>query len=118
MSLTARKWLFLIILSYSIATSACALSDEGFSPGQVSQNFYTEVDYELACGLPFQQNCGIYSPANGCQKMNCFPYLEYDNEFGIAVDVNGGMRFVFSFCSQNTENCVPAHLGRTSKCCL
>ena len=77
-------------------------------------NKETSANYELTCGIPGQKKCGDYSSSEGCGSANCFPYLEYDNEFGIEVDTNGGMKLVFDYCFKSIENCVPANLGRFS----
>ena len=113
MSPCARKWSFLTVLSVTILRIN-ALSGGAPKAGTVYRN-YTEVDYELACGLPGSPQCGKYSSSTGCQKLNCFPYLKYDNEYGIAVDINGGMTLVFDYCFKSTQNCVPANLGSFEK---
>ena len=113
MSSCARKWSFLTVLSATIM-KINALSNGAPKAGTVYRNPYTEVDYELACGLSDKQ-CGKYSSSTGCQKLNCFPYLKYDNEYGIAVDLNGGMTLVFDYCFKSTENCIPANLGSFEK---
>ena len=118
MKSTAQKWPFFLIMSLFLATRADALSNGTPQPGQKYRNPYTEVNYDLTCGLPFQTNCGTYSLEYGCRNVNCFPYLRYDNDFGIAVDINGGMTLVFDYCSRDTENCVPANLGMFSKCLI
>ena len=114
MSSSAQKCSFLAIFTIFLVRTD-ALSGGSPKAGTIYRNPYTEVDYELTCGLPNQNKCGEYSPSGGCQSTNCFPYLEYDNEFGIAVDINGGMKLVFDYCFKSTHDCVPANLGRLSK---
>ena len=108
----STRWSFLSISSICLATKVGVLPESVPEAGQIDRNPYTEVNYKLGCGLPFQKKCGTFSLANGCQNVNCFPYLDYDNELGIAVDINGGMKLIFDYCSQNTTNCVPTNLGR------
>ena len=118
MSSSALKWSFLTVLVIFPAMKVDGLSGGAPKAGTVYRNpesIITEVNYDLTCGIPGQNNCGDYSSSKGCGSANCFPYLEYDNEYGIAVDINGGMRLVFDYCFKSTENCVPANLGTLSK---
>jgi len=114
MSSSAQKWSVWVTTSICLVVRVNALSGGAPKTGTVYRNPYTEVNYELTCGIPGQKKCGDYSSSKGCGSANCFPYLEYDNEFGIAVDINGGMKLVFDYCFKSIENCVPANLGRFS----
>ena len=115
MSSSAREWSFLTVLSIFLSARVDAQSGGAPKTGTPYRNPYTEVNYKLTCGIPGQKNCGDYTPSNGCKSVNCFPYLEYNNKYGIAVDINGGMELVFDYCFKSTENCVPANLGKFSK---
>ena len=107
-----QKWSFFIFPSVLVA-GITALSGGAPKTGTVYRNPYTEVDYQLSCGLPGDKNkCREYTSKEGCgNNLSCFPYLKYDNEYGIAVDINGGMKIVFDYCFKSTQNCVPANLG-------